>query len=118
VAAVLSKLLGRTITYRELTFEENKDAMIRAGVPGQIAELNAAGALDWSRAVIARRSTEHGSDLGTYRWVVEQSIALLHWFRRLRIRWEIRNRRVQPPGLLLLRVSGRLTRANTSDRWT
>ena len=41
VAAVLSRLLGRTITYRELTFEENKDAMIRAGVPGQIAEMNA-----------------------------------------------------------------------------
>jgi uncharacterized protein YbjT (DUF2867 family) len=41
VAAVLSKLLARTITYRELTFEENKDAMIRAGVPGQIAEMNA-----------------------------------------------------------------------------
>jgi uncharacterized protein YbjT (DUF2867 family) len=41
VAAVLSKLLGRTITYRELTFEENKDAMIRAGVPEQIAEMNA-----------------------------------------------------------------------------
>jgi uncharacterized protein YbjT (DUF2867 family) len=41
VAAVLSELLGRTITYRELTFEENKDAMIRAGVPGQIAEMNA-----------------------------------------------------------------------------
>jgi uncharacterized protein YbjT (DUF2867 family) len=41
VAAVLSKLLGRTITYRELTFEENKDAMIRAGVPGQIAAINA-----------------------------------------------------------------------------
>jgi uncharacterized protein YbjT (DUF2867 family) len=39
--AVLSKLLGRTITYRELTFEENKDAMIRSGVPGQIAEMNA-----------------------------------------------------------------------------
>jgi hypothetical protein len=34
VAGVLSTLLGRTITYRELTFEENKDAMIRAGVPG------------------------------------------------------------------------------------
>jgi len=32
----------------------------------------------------------HGSGLGVYRWVVEQSIALLHWFRRLRIRWEIR----------------------------
>jgi uncharacterized protein YbjT (DUF2867 family) len=41
VAAVLSKLLGRTITYRELTFEENKDAMIRAGVPEQVAEMNA-----------------------------------------------------------------------------
>jgi uncharacterized protein YbjT (DUF2867 family) len=41
VAAVLSKLLGRTITYRELTFEENMDAMIRAGVPAPIAEMNA-----------------------------------------------------------------------------
>ncbi len=41
VAAVLSKLLGRTITYRELTFDENKDAMIRAGVPEQIAQMNA-----------------------------------------------------------------------------
>ena len=42
-------------------------------------------------AVIARRGTEHGSGLGMHRWVVEQSIALLHWFRRLRIRWEIRD---------------------------
>src|SRR5262245_66650844 len=41
--------------------------------------------------VIARRRTEHGSGLGVHRWVVEQSIALLHWFRRLRIRWEIRD---------------------------
>ena len=41
VAAALSKLLGRTIIYRELTFEENKDAMTRAGVPEQIAEMNA-----------------------------------------------------------------------------
>jgi uncharacterized protein YbjT (DUF2867 family) len=41
VAAVLSKLLGRTITYQELTFEENKNAMIRAGVPEPIAEMNA-----------------------------------------------------------------------------
>ena len=32
-----------------------------------------------------------GSGLGAHRWVVEQSIALLHWFRRLRIRWEIRD---------------------------
>jgi uncharacterized protein YbjT (DUF2867 family) len=41
VAAVLSKLLGRTISYRELTFEENRDAMIGAGVPAPIAEMNA-----------------------------------------------------------------------------
>lgn len=41
VAAVLSKLLGRTITYRELSFDEDKNAMIRAGVPEAIAEMNA-----------------------------------------------------------------------------
>jgi transposase len=43
------------------------------------------------RPVIARRGTGHGSGLGVHRWVVEGVIALLHWFRRLRIRWEIRN---------------------------
>jgi hypothetical protein len=41
--------------------------------------------------VIARRRIAHGSGLGACRWVVEQAIALLHWFRRLRIRWEIRD---------------------------
>ena len=41
VAEVLSKLLGRTITYTELSFDENRDAMIRAGVPAPIAEMNA-----------------------------------------------------------------------------
>ncbi len=41
--------------------------------------------------VIARRGAEHGSGLGVHRWVVEGAIALLHWFRRLRIRWEIRD---------------------------
>jgi DDE family transposase len=41
--------------------------------------------------VIARRGTEHGSVLGVHRWVVEQTFALLHWFRRLRVRWEIRD---------------------------
>jgi transposase len=39
----------------------------------------------------AQRGTEHGSGLGVHRWVVEQTVALLHWFRRLRIRWEIRD---------------------------
>jgi transposase len=41
--------------------------------------------------VIARRGTHHGSGLGTRRWVVEQTIALLHWLRRLPTRWEIRD---------------------------
>ena len=43
------------------------------------------------RPVIARRGSPHGSGLGIYRWVVEQAVALLHWMRRLRIRWEIRD---------------------------
>ncbi|MFE8910436.1 IS5 family transposase [Streptomyces globisporus] len=40
---------------------------------------------------IARRGTEHGSGLGTQPRVVEHAFAHLHWFRRMRIRWEIRN---------------------------
>jgi uncharacterized protein YbjT (DUF2867 family) len=41
VAEVLSRLLGRTVTYHELTLEENTAAMIKAGVPAPIAEMNA-----------------------------------------------------------------------------
>ncbi|GHG05236.1 hypothetical protein GCM10017667_40040 [Streptomyces filamentosus] len=41
------------------------------------------------KPLIARRGTEHGSGLGTQRWFVERALAHLHWFRRLRIRWEI-----------------------------
>lgn len=36
-------------------------------------------------------STEHGSGLGTQRWVVEHAFTHLHWFRRLRVRSEIRD---------------------------
>jgi hypothetical protein len=43
------------------------------------------------KPLIARRGTEHGSGLGTQRWVVERAFAHLHWFRRLRIRWGIRD---------------------------
>lgn len=39
---------------------------------------------------IAHRYTEHGSGLGKTRWVVERTIAWLHQFRRLRIRYERR----------------------------
>jgi uncharacterized protein YbjT (DUF2867 family) len=41
VAETLSKLLGRTVSYTELSFDENRAAMIRAGVPAAIAEMNA-----------------------------------------------------------------------------
>jgi hypothetical protein len=40
---------------------------------------------------LARKGVPHGSGLGVHHWVVEQTIALLHWFRRLRVRWEIRD---------------------------
>ncbi len=50
---------------------------------------------DWLRAhkiepVLAKRNTPHGSGLGVYRWVVERTLAWLHQFRRLRIRYERR----------------------------
>ena len=41
-------------------------------------------------AVLARRGQAHGSGLGVYRWVVERTLAWLHQFRRLRLRWERR----------------------------
>ena len=37
---------------------------------------------------LARRNTPHGSGLGKTRWVVERTIAWLHQFRRLKIRYE------------------------------
>nr|WP_257039941.1 IS5 family transposase [Streptomyces sp. TLI_55] len=43
------------------------------------------------RPVIAERGQPHGSGLGVYRYVVERTIAWLHGFRRLRIRWERRD---------------------------
>ena len=39
---------------------------------------------------IARRNAPHGSGLGFFRYVVEQTIALLHQFRRLRVRYDKR----------------------------
>lgn len=43
------------------------------------------------RPVMARRGGPHGPGLGVHRYVVERTIGLPHWFRRLRIRWEIRD---------------------------
>jgi uncharacterized protein YbjT (DUF2867 family) len=41
VAAVLSKVLGRPITFHPLAFDEQKQAMINAGLPETVAEMNA-----------------------------------------------------------------------------
>lgn len=41
--------------------------------------------------VLAKRNTKHGSGLGKTRWVVERTLAWLHRFRRLRVRYERRD---------------------------
>lgn len=40
------------------------------------------------RTLLAKRRTPHGSGLGATRWVIERSIAWLHRFRRLAVRYE------------------------------
>ena len=42
-------------------------------------------------AWIPRQRDPHGNGLGTVRYVVEQTLALLHQFRRLRVRYERRD---------------------------
>jgi transposase len=42
------------------------------------------------KPAIARRGTGHGSGLGRYRWVVERTLAWLHNFKRLLVRYERR----------------------------
>jgi len=37
---------------------------------------------------LARRRTEHGSQMGKHRWVVERTFSWLHNFRRLRVRYD------------------------------
>jgi transposase len=39
---------------------------------------------------LAKRRTPHGSGLGQTRWVVERTLAWLHRFRRLAVRYERR----------------------------
>jgi transposase len=41
-------------------------------------------------SVLAKRGTAHGSGLGRTRWVVERTLAWLHRFRRLAVRYERR----------------------------
>jgi transposase len=42
------------------------------------------------RPLIARRQTAHGSGLGRLRWVVERTLAWLHQFKRLLVRYDRR----------------------------
>ncbi|MGI5368218.1 hypothetical protein [Streptomyces iakyrus] len=41
--------------------------------------------------LIAERGQEHSAGMGIFRYVVEGTIAWLHGFRRLHIRWERRD---------------------------
>ena len=41
--------------------------------------------------VVAKARSPHGSGLGTFRWVVERTLAWLHRFRRLNLRYERRD---------------------------
>lgn len=43
------------------------------------------------RPFLARRRTEHGSGLGVVRYMAEQTQALLHQFKRLRTRYDVRD---------------------------
>ena len=38
--------------------------------------------------ILPKRGAGHGSRLGAYRWVVGRTLAWLHQFRRLRVRYE------------------------------
>ncbi|RLT20616.1 MAG: IS5 family transposase [Planctomycetota bacterium] len=42
------------------------------------------------RPLIPNRGREHGSGLGKTRWVIERTLAWLHRFRKLQIRWKRR----------------------------
>jgi hypothetical protein len=52
---------------------------------------DADGPVDGRTSATPTAAPNTAQGLGVHRWVVEQSFALLHWFRRLRIRWEIRD---------------------------
>jgi transposase len=54
--------------------QPHRDALHRRGIKTQLA----------------KRRTDHGSGLGRTRWVVERTLAWLHQFRRLNLRYERR----------------------------
>ncbi|WP_410451439.1 transposase [Paraburkholderia sp. 31.1] len=61
----------------------------RSGRPGlQFRTPSATLARAKHHAMLAKIGSPHGSGLGKTRWPVERSIAWLHSFRRLKIRYE------------------------------
>jgi transposase len=59
---------------------------------GAADRVTATGQLDFARIAsqLAKRGCPHGSGLGRTRWVVERTLAWLHRFRRLNLRYERR----------------------------
>ena len=47
---------------------------------------------DATPAIFGRRRTSYGSGLGVFRWVVKRTLAWLHRFRRLAVRYERHDR--------------------------
>lgn len=67
---------------------QRKPKLVRADRGYDSNPLRALLAARGIQTQIARRYTKHGSGLGKTRWVVERTIAWLHQFRRLRVRYE------------------------------
>lgn len=68
------------------------NARIRRGVKARGHSPNEQAALECVyMAMIAKRGEPHGIGLGIFRHVVERTIAWLHGFRCLRIRWDRRD---------------------------
>jgi transposase len=78
---ILRGAVGRPVTRpqvvqgdRAYDSQPHRDALDARGIASQLA----------------KRRTAHGSGLGTTRWVVERTLAWLHRFRRLAVRYERR----------------------------
>jgi uncharacterized protein YbjT (DUF2867 family) len=56
-AEALSTVLGRTITFRRLTFEDEKEALVGAGLPESVAVMNAQ-----AMALFAEGDSDYVSD--------------------------------------------------------
>jgi hypothetical protein len=59
-----------------------------AGRPGR--PRRKPGAVQGIVAVVAKPGSPHGSGLGVFRWVVERTLAWLHRFHRLALRYDRR----------------------------